>query len=168
VAAAWDGACGTGWHEAKGSHARGHYPLAAMRRLHAVVLPLTLLLATTALAGCTPSTQSTSAGDFQGAERDAAQVIDDLKGTRDPEEICSRILTDDFAKSLEADGHDCVDEVRATIRDTADTDMDVRDVTISGSTARAEVRQDGKTATFELERDGSSWRISSFGEPAAG
>ena len=49
------------------------------------------------------------------------------------------------------------------IRDTADTGMDVRDVTVSGSTARAEVRQDGESATFELERDGESWRISSFG-----
>jgi hypothetical protein len=132
-----------------------------MRRLPAV---LALLLATSALAGCTAASQSTSAGDFEGAERDVAQVIDDLKGTRDPDEICSRILTDTFAQSLEADGHDCIDEVRATIRDTANTDMDVRDVTISGSTARAEVRQDDVTSTFELERDGESWRISSFGQ----
>ena len=134
-----------------------------MRRLHAVLLPLTLVLAVAALAGCTPSNQNASAGGFKGAERDVAQVVDDLKGTRDAEEICSRILTDGFAKSLEAGGHDCVDEVQATIRDTADTDMDVKDVTISGSTARAEVEQDGTKATFELQRDGSSWRISSFG-----
>ena len=72
-----------------------------------------------------------------------------------------------FVRSLEADGHDCVAEVQATIRDTATTDMDVRDVTITGSTATAEVRQDDLSATFELERDGESWRISSFGEPAA-
>ena len=130
-----------------------------MRRLPV----LALLLATAALAGCTAANQNTSAGNFKGDERDVAQVIDDLKGSRDPEEICSRYLTDDFAKSLEADGHDCVDEFQAAIRDTANTDMDVKDVTISGSTARAEVEQDGKTATFELERDGSSWRISSFG-----
>jgi hypothetical protein len=132
-----------------------------MRRLSAV---LALLLATTALAGCTPANQNASAGDFEGAERDVAQVIDDLKGTRDPDEICSRILTDEFAQSLEAGGRDCIDEVRAMIRDTANTDMDVRDVTISGSTARAEVRQDDVTSTFELERDGQSWRISSFGQ----
>jgi hypothetical protein len=132
--------------------------------------PLTLialLLATGSLAGCTTAGQNASAGSFEGEERDVAQVIDDLKGSRDPEEICSRILTDEFAKSLEADGHDCVAEVQATIRDTASTDMDVRDVTISGSTATAEVRQDDLSATFELERDGESWRISSFGEPAA-
>ena len=134
-----------------------------MRRLPSL---LALLLATAALAGCTAAGQSSSAGDFEGAERDVAQVVDDLKGTRDPDEICSRIFTDDFAKSLEAGGHDCIDEVRATIRDTADTDMKVDDVTISGSTATAKVSQDGKTATFELERDGESWRISSLGAPA--
>jgi hypothetical protein len=124
---------------------------------------LALLLALAALAGCTPSNQNASAGDFEGAERDVAQVVDDLKGTRDPEEVCSRILTDDLAKSLEAGGEDCVDEVQATIRDTADTDMQVRDVTISGSSARAQVRQGGKTATFELERGADGWQISSFG-----
>ena len=128
-------------------------------------LLLAILIAAT-LTGCTSGNQNTSAGDFEGAERDVVQVIDDLKGSRDPEEICSRILTDEFAKSLEADGHDCVAEVQATIRDTATTDMDVRDVTITGSTATAEVRQDDLSATFELERDGESWRISSFGEPA--
>jgi len=126
---------------------------------------LALVLASAALAGCTAANPNTSAGGFEGEERDVAQVIDDLKGSRDPEEICSRLLTDDFAKSLEADGHDCVDEFEAVIRDVADTDMDVRDISVSGSTARAQVRQDGKSATFELERDGSSWRISSFGQP---
>jgi hypothetical protein len=129
-------------------------------------LLLALLIAAT-LAGCTANPNA-SAGGFEGDERDVAQVIDDLKGSRDPEEICSRILTDDFAKSLEAGGRDCVEELQAAIRDTADTAMEVRDVTITGSTARAEVRQDDSSAIFELERDGESWRISSFGEPAAG
>ena len=126
-------------------------------------LLLTVLIAAT-LAGCTPTTQNTSAGDFKGAERDVAQVIDDLKGSRDPEEICSRIFTDAYAKSLEADGRDCVDEVQATMRDVADTDMDVTDVTVEGSSARAEVEQSGKSATFELERGDDGWQISSLGE----
>ena len=134
-----------------------------MRRLFVFAL----LLAVVALPGCTAANTNTSAGDFEGAERDVAQVIDDLKGTRDPDEVCSRILTDRFAQSLEADGHDCIDEVRAMIRDTADTDMKVDDVTISGSSATAKVSQDDKTATFELERDGESWRISSLGAPAS-
>ncbi len=131
-----------------------------MRRL---TLLLALLTAVAALAGCTQANPNASAGDFEGAERDVAQVVDDLKGSRDPEEVCSRILTDDLARSLESGGRDCVEEVQAMIRDTADTDLDVRDVTISGSTARAEVRQGDAAATFELERSGESWRISSLG-----
>ncbi len=130
-------------------------------------LPLLLLVLLAAtLTGCTANPNA-SAGDFKGAERDVAQVIDDLKGSKKPGDICSRILTDAFAQSLEADGRDCPQEVDATLRDTADTGIDVRDVTITGSTARAEVRQEGTTATFELERDGESWRISSFGAAAS-
>ena len=44
--------------------------------------------------------------------------------------------------------------------------MDVRDVTVEGTKARAEVRQDGKTATFELERGEDGWQISSLGQPS--
>jgi len=127
-------------------------------------LPLiALLLAVLALSGCTTANQNASAGSFKGAEKDVAQVVDDLKASRDPEEICSRIFTDAFAKSLEADGHDCVDEVQATIRDTANTDMDVDDVTVSGDRATAKVSQGDDTATFELEKSGNSWQISSLG-----
>ena len=124
---------------------------------------IALLLATVALSGCTAADQNSSAGAFEGAERDVAQVIDDLKSSRDPEEVCSRYFTDAFAKSLEADGHDCVDEVQASIRDIANTDMDVEDVTISGDRATAKVSQDDQSATFELERSGESWQISSLG-----
>ena len=128
--------------------------------------PLTLialLLATGTLAGCTGANQNSSAGGFEGAERDVAQTIDDLKSSRDPEEVCSRLFTDAFAKSLEADGHDCVDEMQATIRDTANTDMDVDDVTVTGDRATAKVSQGDTSATFELERSGESWQISSLG-----
>jgi hypothetical protein len=128
--------------------------------------PLTLialLLATGSLAGCTAAGQNASAGSFEGEERDVAQVIDDLKGSRDPEEICSRYFTDAFAKSLAAGDEDCVDEVQATIRDVAGTGLDVDDVTVTGDRATAKVSQDGKDATFELERGDDGWQISSLG-----
>jgi len=127
-------------------------------------LPLiALLLAVLALTGCTAANQNESAGSFKGAERDVAQVVDDLKASRDPEEVCSRIFTDAFAKSLEADGHDCVDEVQATIRDTANTDMDVDDVAVTGDRATAKVSQGKDSATFELEKTRDGWQISSLG-----
>ena len=124
---------------------------------------LALLLAVAALSGCTAANQNASAGGFKGTEKQVAQVIDDLKASRDPEKICSRIFTDAFAKSLEAAGHDCVDEVQATIRDTANTDMDVDDVTVTGDRATAKVSQGKDSATFQLEKTRDGWQISSLG-----
>jgi hypothetical protein len=116
-----------------------------------------------ALGGCTAGQPNQSAGDFEGTEADVAQVIDDLKGSRDPEEICSRIFADDLAASLAAGSRDCVDEVDAMIRDVGSIDMDVEDVTVAGTTARAQVRQSGKTATFEIARSRGGWQITSLG-----
>jgi len=130
-----------------------------MRSLPASVA---VLLAACALGGCAAAQQNTSAGDFEGTERDVAQVIDDLKGSRDPEEICSRIFADALAKSLAAGSRDCVDEVDAMVRDVGSTDLDVEDVTVTGTTARAKVRQSGKSATFELARSGDGWQITSL------
>jgi hypothetical protein len=124
---------------------------------------LPALLVALALGGCAATNPNASAGDFKGAEQDVAQVIDDLKASRDPGEVCSQMFSDALAKSLAAGGHDCVDEVDAMLRDVANTDLDVKDVTISGTTARAEVSQDGKTATFELARDKGGWQITSLG-----
>src|SRR5215218_5050667 len=132
-----------------------------MRSLPASVA---VLLAACAFGGCAASQPNASAGDFEGAERDVAQVIDDLKGSRDPEEICSRIFADDLAKSLAAGSRDCVEEVDAMLRDVGSTELDVEDVTISGTTARAEVRQSGESATFELARGDAGWQITSLGE----
>jgi len=131
-----------------------------MRRLMPLIA---LLLAVAVLSGCAAAGQHNSAGSFKGAEHDVVQVIDDLKASRDPEEVCSRIFTDAFAKSLEAGGRDCVDEVQATIRDTANTDMDVDDVAVTGDRATAKVSQGDDSATFELEKTRDGWQISSLG-----
>ena len=131
-------------------------------------LPLALVLAAAiALGGCAGQ-QNTSAGNFDGAEADVAKVIDDLKASRDPEDVCSKIFSDALAKSLAAGGRDCAAEVDAMLHDVSDTDLQVRKVTISGDTARADVRQGdkgdkGDTATFELAKSGSSWQITSLG-----
>ena len=122
-----------------------------------------VLLTAIGLAGCSTAQPNASAGDFEGAERDVAQVIDDLKGSRDPEETCSRIFADALAESLAAGARNCVDEVDAMLRDVGSTALDVEDVTVTGTTARAEVRQSGKTATFELARGGDGWQITSLG-----
>ena len=134
-----------------------------MRRVHG---PLTLLLAALALGGCTAQ-QDTSADRFQGAEADVAEVVDDLAAASrsgDGEEICTRIVTAELADELAA-GDECKDQVEQAVSDANDYDLEVRDVTVTGSTARAEVRQgdDGRTATLEFERGDDGWRATSLG-----
>jgi hypothetical protein len=134
-----------------------------MRRLHTFLTPA---LAALVLAGC-GGQASSSADEFQGAERDVAEVVDDLASAArsgDGEEICTRIVSSELAEELAAGG-DCQDEAAAAVGDADEFDLEVRDVTVSGSTARAQVRQidDGRMATFELERAGRGWRVTSFG-----
>jgi hypothetical protein len=136
-----------------------------MRRVRALA---TIALAGILLTGC--AQQETSAGDFKGAEADVAEVVDDLAGAArsgDGDEICTRIVSSEFAEELAA-GNTCKDEVERAVADANDWDLEVSDVTVTGTTATAEVRQgedsEEKTATFEFERDGDRWRATSFGE----
>ena len=136
-----------------------------MRRAHALV---TLALAAVALTGC--AQQETSAGSFQGAERDVAELVDDLASAArsgDGEEICTRIVSSEFAQQLAA-GDTCKNEVERAVADANDFDLEVRDVTVTGTTATAQVRQgeggETKTSTFEFERGRDGWRTTSFGE----
>jgi hypothetical protein len=137
-----------------------------VRRVH---LAVTLAAAAVAVGGCTAQSSSSSAGDFKGAEADVAQVVDDIssagqKGNAD--DICAKYVSKELAASLKAGDSDCTDELRETIQDVNDFDLEVTDVTISGTTARAEIKQGDKkptTATFELAREGKDWRVTSFG-----
>jgi len=129
----------------------------------------TLAAAALALAGC--GAQQDAAGDaFAGAEAEVAQVVDDLQSAAQKndgaEELCSRILSRELAGELAAGGSQCIDEMEKAIGDVNDFDLEVTGVTIDGTTARAQVSQggdeDGKTATFELARDGDGWRVTSL------
>jgi hypothetical protein len=134
-------------------------------RVHLVV---TLTLAALAFGGCTVQ-PSSSAGDFKGAEADVASVVDDLQSAGkkgDAGDICTKYLSKELADSLKAGDADCTDEMREAIQDVNDFTLEVKDVTVSGTTARAEIEQgdtDPSTATFEFARVGESWRVTSFG-----
>jgi len=130
-----------------------------------VIVCTTLAAAALALGGC--GAQQDAAGEeFEGAEAEVAQVVEDLQSAAqqgDAEELCSRILSRELAGELAAGGSQCIDEMEKAIGDVNDFDLEVTGVTISGSTARAEVSQDeDMTATFELARDGSGWRVTSL------
>ena len=61
-------------------------------------------------------------------------------------------------------GVDCADEMEKAIDDADDYDLDVQEVTISGSTATVEVRrgEDGPTETMEFAKEGDQWRATSL------
>ena len=140
--------------------------LCAMRRPIAL-LTLPAVMLTLAVAGCGAETQS-SVGDFEGDEREVAQLVDDLEkaaGDADAEEICGRIFATELLNSIKAGDSDCVEEMEKALADANDFEIEVVDVTVTGSTAKATVRQgeEGRTAEFSFERDGDAWRATSLG-----
>ncbi len=129
-------------------------------------LCMTLAAAVLVLGGC--GTQQDSAEvEFEGAEAEVEQVVEDLQSAAqqgDAEELCSRILAPALVGELAAGSSECVDEMEKAVGDVNDFDLEVTGVTISGTDARAQVRQgeDGRTAVFELAREGEGWRVTSL------
>jgi uncharacterized cupredoxin-like copper-binding protein len=135
-----------------------------MRRLLAA---LALVLAAFA-AGCNGSASST--GDFQGEERQVADVVEKIQSageTGDAREICTELLAKSLADEIRAAGSSCEQELEKAIDDADDFDLDVESVDITGDTATARVKGRDRGAdrvmTFEFEREGSSWRATSLG-----
>jgi hypothetical protein len=128
---------------------------------------LVVLLGVLALAGCGAETDPSSAERFEGEERAVAQKVEDLQEAgegRNPEDICSEILAQSLVQQLEAAGADCAEEMEKAIDDADDFDLEVQDVTVSGSTATAEVRrgEDGPTERMEFTRENGQWRATSL------
>jgi hypothetical protein len=133
-----------------------------MKRVAALLALLIL-----ALAGCGAQADPSSVERFRGEERAVAQKIEDLQEageSREPEDICTQILARSLVQQLEAAGVRCTDEMDKAIDDADDFDLEVQDVTISGSTATARVRQgdDGPTVTMEFTRENDQWRATSL------
>jgi hypothetical protein len=125
------------------------------------------LVALLVLAGC-GAAQESSAERFQGAERQVADKVEELQEAgeaRKPEDICANVLARALVQQLEAAGTTCNEEMEKAIEDADDFELEVRDVTVNGDQATAEVRRgdDGPTATFEFAREGGQWRATSLG-----
>jgi hypothetical protein len=135
-----------------------------MRRL--VLLPLLLL------AGCGQA--QTSANEFEGDEKAVAQTIEDLQAAaqgRKPGEICSDILARDLAEKLKSTGTDCVREMEKVTSDADDFELQVKEVSVTGTTATATVRarmggKDDAETTFSLTREDGDWRLTDLGSSA--
>jgi hypothetical protein len=130
------------------------------------LLPLALAAA---LAGCGQA--PTSANDFKGSEKAVAQTIEDLQSDaqgRKPSAICRDVLSRALADKLKSTGSDCAGELEKVTGDADDFDLEVTDVTVTGSTATAKVkarRGDEKNAstTFSLVREDGDWRLNNLG-----
>jgi len=130
------------------------------------LLPLALAAA---LAGCGQA--PTSANNFKGADKAVAKTIEDLKSNaqaRKPSAICRDVLSTALASKLKSAGSDCTDQIEKLTGDADDFDLEVTDVTITGTTATAKVkarRGDDKnaTTTFSLVKEDGDWRLSSLG-----
>jgi len=128
---------------------------------------LPVLLAALALAGCGAETEPSSVEKFTGEDRAVAQKVEDLQEAgegRNPEDICSDILASSLVEQLEAAGVKCADEMEKAIDDADDYDLEVQEVTVSGSTATAQVRRgdDGPTETMEFTKENGQWRATSL------
>jgi len=131
--------------------------------------PLLAILGVLVLAGCgAAQEESSSVEQFEsGDQRAVAQKIEDLQqagSRRDPEKICSEILARSLVQELEAAGASCTDEMKKAIEDADDYELDVREVTVEGSTATATVKRgdDGPTETMEFTREGGDWRATAL------
>jgi hypothetical protein len=131
---------------------------------------LPLALAALAFAGCTAA--NTSSGDFEGEQKNVADVVDTLgsaAGAADGDKICTEVLAKALADKMAASGSTCAQQLDDALADADDSDLSVESVTVDGATATAKVKgRDGAdkdaVRTFEFERSGQDWRISSFGD----
>ena len=128
------------------------------------------ILASTAAFALTACGQASTTGDFTGEEETVATVIEDLSRSgdrREADSICDDLLTQALQDQVKAGSSSCAAEMKKALEDADAFDLEVKDVTVSGTSATAEVEGadegEGVARTLELEKVGDDWRIASFG-----
>ncbi|HET6505480.1 MAG TPA: nuclear transport factor 2 family protein [Baekduia sp.] len=136
------------------------------------VLPV-LVAAALTLSAC-GQTSKDSAKDFQGQQKAVAQTVENLqsaasKGDRD--KICDQILAADLVAQIKKANPTatCADALKDPLKDADSFELQVKKVTIDGTTATALVESDAagkkkQTDTLTLTKVGKAWRISSLGQ----
>jgi uncharacterized cupredoxin-like copper-binding protein len=135
-------------------------------------MPRALLAVSVVLAalasGCAGS--SSSAGEFEGEERNVAEVVEKLQTAGESgnaAEICDEVLAKAVREQIQEAGSTCEQELEKAIKDADDFELDVEDVTVQGNSATAKVKgQDQgeeRVRDFEFVREGDEWRATSLG-----
>ena len=133
-----------------------------MLRHLALLLPLVLL------AGCAPSGGTgVDTGKFQGAEKDVANALDELTDAaraKDGQRVCSQVLAKKVVDTLDERGG-CAKALDDQLDNIDVFTLDVDDIAVSGTTARARVRSefngDKQPRTLVLVNEDRRWRLQS-------
>ena len=119
------------------------------------------------LAGC--GGEASSAEKFEGDQRAVAEAVEEIQMAgerRDAEKMCRELLARSLRDKLGEAGSSCDKEVEKAIEDADAFDLEVREVTVTGTTARVQVRGDigseQRTDTLELVKEDGRWRLSSI------
>jgi hypothetical protein len=125
------------------------------------------LLALT-LASCT-TTAKDSAKDFKGPERGVAATVEQLESAardKDAGETCTKLFSAGLLATIKAHGENCESAVKDAFKDADSLDLNVDDVSITGTKATAKVTSgtgsNKQTDTLALEKVGAAWRISAL------
>jgi hypothetical protein len=139
--------------------------MAAPTRLAALLVALPLAL------GACGQTDKNSAGDFQGDQKAVAQTIEDLQSAsrkHDESKICNDLLAPALVTKIKtASNGTCEKVLKDALQDVDSFELQVKKVTITGTTATATVTSDtgtkDRTDTLQLTKTGNAWKIATLG-----
>ena len=132
----------------------------------------TALVVALALVGCGGGTSNEdSAKDFSGEKQQVASIVEDLQSAAedsDERAICD-LLTGELrdAETKGAGAATCRAALEKALKDTDQSDLTVKSVTIDGDEASAVVRAklsdgDHREETIALRKVGAAWRIATL------
>ena len=135
----------------------------------AIATPLAAVLAA---GGCGAQSNSDSSTKFKGTQQDVAQVVEDFQKASeksDEHKICRDLITAELqleiTRANRATAKGCAQAVQDGLKDTDQSDLTVKAVTLIGTTgATAVVKQktadkQSRTTTVKLQKVGTRWRI---------
>ncbi len=132
---------------------------------------VTALLCAPLLAlGLSACAQTVSTSGLKGDAKAAGETIKDLQSNAtagEPKKICHDDLASSVVKRLESASGGCQEAIKKQLAEILSVELTVESVQVSGTSATARVKSvysgKKKISTISLVKEGSKWKISSFG-----